>query len=213
MTDFHDDENLQRAFAEAMAANYAAAAGRHEERAGFLLAGVAIELRFASPSLREALLPALRHLPPIPEGEIPAMTISAWDRAGSGVAAPPPPFDRKRITDRGDIWGFTSQRYRLAFHYGEYSVSMFDREHGQGYFWVDDAAHLPYWSAAAPLRTLLHWCMEASGRQLLHAAAIGTANGGLLLTGRGGLGKSSTALAGLLGGMDFAGDDYVAVAL
>lgn len=213
MTDFYDDENLQRVFAEAMAANYAAAAERHEERVGLLLAGVAIELRFASPALREALLPALRHLPPIPEGQAPALTISAWDRAGSGVAAPQPPFDRKRITDRGDIWGFTSQRYRLAFHYGEYSVSVFDRELGQGCFWVDDAAGLPYWTAAAPLRTLLHWCMEASGRQLLHAAAVGTANGGLLLIGRGGLGKSSTALAGLLSGMDFAGDDYVAVAL
>jgi len=213
MTDFHDDENLQQAFAEAMAANYAAAAGRHEERTGFLLAGVAIELRFASPALRAALLPALRHLPPIPPGQAPALSICAWDRAGSGIAAPPPPFDKKRITDRGDIWGFVSRRYRLAFHYGEYSVSLFDRERGQGHFWVDDAAQLPYWSAAAPLRTLLHWCMQASGRQLLHAAAVGTAHGGLLLTGRGGLGKSSTALAGLLSGMDFAGDDYVVVAL
>ena len=213
MTDFHDNENQQQAFADAMASNYAAAAERHEERIGVLLAGVAIELRFASPALRAALLPALRHLPPIPAGQAPALTLSAWDRAGTGVAAPPPPFDKKRITDRGDIWGFASARYRLAFHYGEYSVSLFDRQSGQGHFWVDDATRLPYWSAAAPLRTLLHWCMEAHGRQLLHGAAIGTADGGLLLTGRGGLGKSSTALAGLLNGMDFAGDDYVAVAL
>jgi hypothetical protein len=213
MTDFCDDEHLQRAFADAMAASYASAAERQETRIGLRLAGVAIELRFASPALREALLPALRHLPPLPAGQAPALTLCAWDRAGTGVAAPPPPFDKKRITDRGDIWGFTSERYRLAFHYGEYAVSLFDRQSGQGHFWVDDATRLPYWSAAAPLRTLLHWCMEAHGRQLLHGAAIGTADGGLLLTGRGGLGKSSTALAGLLGGMDFAGDDYVALAL
>ncbi|WP_423459215.1 glycosyltransferase family 2 protein [Ottowia sp. VDI28] len=213
MSDFYQDENLQHAFAEGMAASYTAAAERREERVGVMLAGIPIELRFASPALSAILLPALRHLPPIPEGQTPGLTISAWDRAGSGIAAPPPPFDKKRITDRGDIWGFASRRYRLAFHYSEFSVSLFDREHGNGYFWIDDAAGLPYWSAAAPLRTLLHWCMEASGHQLLHAAAVGTVHGGLLLTGRGGLGKSSTALTGLLNGMDFAGDDYVAVVL
>lgn len=213
MTDFYDDENLQQAFANAMAANYAEAASRQEERIGVLLAGVPVELRFASPALRSALLPALRHLPPIPAGQSPSLTFSAWDRAGSGVAAPPPPFDKKRITDRGDIWGFVSQRYRLAFHYSEFSVSLFDREQGEGHYWVDDATNLPYWTAAAPLRTLLHWGMEARGRQLLHAAAVGTADGGLLLTGRGGIGKSSTSLAGLLDGMHFAGDDYVAVAM
>lgn len=213
MTDFYDDENLQQTFVDAMAASYAAAAERHEERVGLLLAGIAIELRFASPALRAVMLPALRHLPAIPAGQTPALTISIWDRAGTGVAAPPPPFDKKRITDRGDIWGFVSRRFRLAFHYGEFSVNVFDRKRGHGYFWVDDAARLPYWTAAAPLRTQLHWCMEASGRQLLHAAAVGTEDGGLLLTGRGGIGKSSTALAGLLHGMDFAGDDYVVVAL
>ena len=55
--------------------------------------------------------------------------------------------------------------------------------------------------------------MEASGRQLVHAAAVGTDEGALLITGRGGVGKSTTALACLEAGMQFLGDDYVVVGL
>lgn len=211
--DFYDDENAQLAFIEAMAASYGRAAASHEERVGLVLAGVPIELRFASPVLRDSLLPALLHLPRAAPDSVPELVISVWDRAGTGVAAPAPVFDKKRITDRGDIWGFVSKRFRLAFHYGEFSVNCFDRDLGRGYFWVDDAAKLPYWSRAAPLRTQLQWGMELKGRQLLHAAAVGTREGGVLLTGRGGIGKSSTALAALRHGMEFAGDDFVVVGL
>ena len=52
-----------------------------------------------------------------------------------------------------------------------------------------------------------------NGRQLVHAAAVGHQGSGILMPGRGGSGKSSTSLACLLAGMDFLGDDYLAVAL
>jgi hypothetical protein len=55
--------------------------------------------------------------------------------------------------------------------------------------------------------------MERQGCQLLHAAAVGTADGGVLVTGKGGLGKSTTALACLAAGMGYVGDDYLVVEL
>ncbi|HEY0201171.1 MAG TPA: glycosyltransferase, partial [Burkholderiaceae bacterium] len=212
MNDFYENEVQQRAFFDAMADAYARAASSLEVVEFIVLAGIGIELRFASEPLRQTLWPALRHLRQ--PGTAPRAVIRLWDKAGSGgIAAPPPPFDKRRFTDRGDIWGFDNRSFHLAFHYGEFSVNMFDRRAGQGYYWVDDAAHLPYWSAAAPLRSQLHWCMERAGRQLLHAAAVGTPAGAVLLTGRGGVGKSSTALTALQEGMAFAGDDYVVVGL
>lgn len=213
MTDFYDDPGAHAAFFDAFASAYRKAAATGEERVLLRLAGVDIALRFASPALLAIMLPALRHLRVADDGRAPEMTISLWDRQSRGVAAPAPPFDRKRYTDRGDIWGFDSERFRLAFHYGEFSVNLFDRDQGLGFYWVDDPAMLPYWTHAAPLRSQFHWCMELRGRQLLHAAAVGDRHGALLLTGRGGIGKSSTALRGLLDGMDFAGDDYVVAAL
>lgn len=212
MTDFYDDEDAQADFFTATAARYERAAARFEERVAIALADVCIELRFASEALREIMLPAIRHLRIADDAEC-GLTIRLWDQATSGIPAPAPPFDKKRFTDRGDIWGFNSQRFRLAFHYGEFSVNLFDRRSGQGYYWVEDPARLPYWTHAAPLRSQLHWCMELHGRQLLHAAAVGTEAGAVLFTGRGGIGKSSTALTALLHGLDFAGDDYVVAAL
>ncbi|QXQ07936.1 glycosyltransferase [Sphingosinicellaceae bacterium] len=50
---------------------------------------------------------------------------------------------------------------------------------------------------------------ENRDRQLVHAAAVGTPAGGVLITGKGGTRKSTTALACLAAGLDYVGDDYV----
>jgi hypothetical protein len=47
----------------------------------------------------------------------------------------------------------------------------------------------------------------------MHAAAVGTEHGGVLITGAGGVGKSTTALACLAAGMRYVGDDYLIVAV
>jgi hypothetical protein len=53
--------------------------------------------------------------------------------------------------------------------------------------------------------------MELQGCQLVHAAAVGTEKGAVLITGKGGVGKSSTALACLEAGFFYIGDDYLVV--
>lgn len=179
-----------------------------------VLAGIHIRLDFSSEQCKEHLLPALSHLLSIElKDAVPEFTLCIWESTTTGTTMLPPPTDRGNFTDRGDIWGFNSSRYRFAFNYGEFSLNLFDREKNLGIFWVESPKNLPYWSTAAPLRTLLHWCMEISDRQLLHAAAVGTEDGAILLTGAGGSGKSTTALTGLCEGMDFAGDDYVVTQL
>ncbi len=55
--------------------------------------------------------------------------------------------------------------------------------------------------------------MELRGKQLIHAAAVGTEAGAVLITGRSGSGKSTTSLAALRGGLYYLGDDYVVVGL
>ena len=53
--------------------------------------------------------------------------------------------------------------------------------------------------------------MRAHGRQLLHAAAVGKPDGGVLLIGRSGAGKSSIALACLGSDLLYAADDFCSV--
>ena len=67
-------------------------------------------------------------------------------------------------------------------------------------------------SRSAPLRTLLHWILMDRGRHLVHGAAVGDEQSGVLLVGTGGIGKSTTALRCLAAGMRFLGDDWVAIA-
>ncbi len=206
-------EEEQVAFFDAMYAAWASAAAVAPTRVVHLdLAGTRVALAVAGDGLAEAFLPALAHLV-VPATEPPRFTLHCWDSRGTGVPAPQSPCGRECFSERGDLWGMTSARIRSAFHWHEFSVNVLDMARGVGVFWVEAAAQLPYWSCAAPLRTLFHWCAEASGAQLLHAAAVGHADGAVLVTGRGGVGKSSTALACLAAGMDYVGDDYVVVRL
>ena len=170
-----------------------------------------IRLIFAGDALEPLLLPALAHRLVPAEGK-PDLIIHAWDSRTTGVEMCPAPVRRHCFSDRGDIWSFHSTRFRSAFHWSEYSISLLDCEEGEGVFWLRSEEGLPYWTQASPFRTILHWWSERLNAQLVHAAAVGTAEGGVLITGRGGVGKSTTALACLKAGFDYAGDDYVLLA-
>jgi hypothetical protein len=198
-------------FAAALEATLAAEAAAGVTDQDIAIAGAAVRLRFASPTLARLFLPALSHLP-APGRESDAV-FHIWDSDSSGIPMAPPPCARACFTDRGDIWGFMSERYRSAFHWSELSVNLLDTQTGTGIFWVQEAESLPYWTRSSPLRTLFHWLLERRGCQLLHAACIGTDDGAVLITGRGGVGKSTTALTALSSGMRYIGDDYLVVQL
>lgn len=52
---------------------------------------------------------------------------------------------------------------------------------------------------------------KATNKFLLHAAAVGTGGKGVLVAGRGGVGKSTFAVSCLTDGMDFVADDYTLI--
>jgi len=174
------------------------------------IAGTTIRLCFAGPALVPHVRPALEHLRTSPV-DAPDVTLCLWDSASTGIPSPPPICAHSAFTDRGDVWGFYSDRIKTAFHWSDYSVNILDLKSGVGVYWVEDAAAQPYWATSAPLRTLLHWHFERHGCQLVHAAAVGTAEGAVLISGKGGTGKSTTALSCLNAGFHYLGDDYVVI--
>lgn len=91
----------------------------------------------------------------------------------------------------------------------EGALSIVDHATGEAYFHVPASEYLPYWEIAAPLRIIINWWGIHRGMQLLHAAAVGDAGKGILLAGKSGSGKSSTAVTCLVAGLDYAGDDHV----
>jgi hypothetical protein len=184
--------------------------------------GYIIRLRFAGATLAPALTPALTHLETGP-GK-PDLTVRIWDSASTGVAWPPMPWFRapghvdsagrpidNDSTPRGDVRGYCTDR--IAMHVGDKLFSLLDLERNVAVYWCESLDRLPLWERGAPLRSILHWWLRARGLQLVHAGAVGTPAGAALLAGKGGSGKSTTALTSLNDGLLYLSDDYSLVKL
>ncbi len=206
------DSGLSRALREALEAWHrgASAAGGAVERS-FGIAGCPVRLRFAGPALVPRITRALAHHS-VPNGAEPALTIYLGDAASTGVdltlfsrlaGGIPTNADRIHPGDR------SRGRFQPVFNI----LNLLDLALGVGLFWVADAEKLPYWETSSPLRYILHWWMERRARQLVHAGAVGTPAGGVLIVGKAGSGKSTAALSCLESQLDFSGDDYQLISL
>jgi hypothetical protein len=172
-------------------------------------------LHFSDGALEELLYPALAHQELREERTEPDFKILAWDSFHSGIPMWSPPWTTGDYLSRGEIAGYNDERFRVVFQFDSGVLSFYDAHRRIGVWWMQDFAQLPLYERAAPFLFLFHWwhALRREYSFLLHAAAIGTKNGvGLLLAGRGGSGKSTTALASLLDHEWFyAGDDYCVV--
>lgn len=137
----------------------------------------------------------------------PDLTIIAWDdqTTGSELTAP---WDDPSFTK---VPAAASDSFFGVYVGGEESLNFYDRSTHTGYFWTHDATQLPDWALGAPFRTILHWFFNDEHIHLIHGAVVGTEDRALLLTARSGSGKSTTALSAILAGMQYLGDDYVAI--
>jgi hypothetical protein len=86
-------------------------------------------------------------------------------------------------------------------------------EKGRAWWQAPDAARLHYYTRGSPLRELLHAALKRAGMALLHAGAVGFPDGGVLMVGPGGSGKSTSTLACLESGLGFVSEDYTAMTL
>lgn len=208
-TDRQRSEKEQISFFEKCFDGFKKAVSNTKEKNFFyLIADTKIKISFAGNSLVPDLTPALEHLR-IDNFDDEELNICVWDSDSTSVEAPPRPCDWNDFTDRGDIWGFNSKRIKTAFHWIECSVNVMDHESNTAVFWIQNNKQLPFWVHASPFRTIFHWFMEKKGCQLLHAASVGTKKNAVLITGKGGVGKSTTALNCLSSGLLYLADDYL----
>lgn len=186
------------------------AGGWHDQ--WYTFGGQTLRLRCAGPALLPALAPALAHLIASPTVDPSELTVLAWDSASTGTLLPalPRALARRHRDDAADREAPAGAVYGV-FQPGVNTLSLLDAAAGRAIFWVPDARDVSIHDRGAPLRTLLNWWLGAPDRQLMHSAAVGTPEGGVLLAGKGGSGKSTTALACLDSPLLYAGDDYVLV--
>jgi len=205
------EEDQQRFFEDVLGRAHRAEAAVGTVIRDLVVAGQRIRLVYAGQALDGLLTPALAHLLASHDGD-PDLLLHVWDSAGSGVEMCPPPVAAHCFSERGDIWTFESDRWKSAFLIGDYSLSVLDLAAGEGVCWVRSGTGLPYWTIASPFRALFNWWLSERDAQLVHGAVVGTGEGGVLIVGKGGVGKSTTALSCLAAGFDYVGDDYVVLA-
>jgi hypothetical protein len=177
----------------------------------YRIGGFKIRLNFAGPALLPYLTEALEHLSILPHPE-PELTVYLWDSVSTGAPKPDIPWTIEDHAAPGEIWSFNSKEYMIIAQPENKTIHMLDKETNLAYYWIQDAAHVPYHDQGAPLRMILNRWMMHRGRQLTHTAAAGLPQGGVLIAGRGGSGKSTAALACLNSELLYAGDDYCLLA-
>lgn len=213
---------------EPLAASFDAAveAASAIEEKDFRLADATVRLRSPRPEMLRRLGRAFAHLELEEPAPAPDLVVNLWD---SGSGTPPPPLPHTGDEQApGAFFYFSNEVLRAGFQLGTsgdarvlevYSeaptpaLSVLEQAAARAWYWVADAARIPYWEEATPLVYLLDWWLRERDMHMLHAGAIGTAAGGVVLVGKSGSGKSTTALSSLDSDLFYAGDDYVGVSL
>jgi hypothetical protein len=172
------------------------------------IADTKICIHVASQAMWDLIYPALAWLAE-PSEFIPEIEIFALD--GAGVIESP--WNVENFLDGNRISGLANGKILGSFDI-EYSIlSLFDRSTSRGLFWVQSLSELPEWEFGAPLRKIFEWALLDKGLQVIHSAAIGLGNQGVLLCGPGGSGKSTTTALCLSSNFVTTGDDYCAISV
>lgn len=185
------------------------------------LGGGVVRLRFAGPALLPCVLSAFGHVRADDRGaERPVLTVEMWDGASTGVLPPAFPLGGSDAPVRGETRIYPDAGVSALFHGGVHprdgtfeSITIFDERDSVARYFLTAPDTISWYERAAPLRGVLHWGLARPDRLLVHAGAVGAGGSVVLLAGRAGSGKSTTAVASLLAGHDYLGDDYVLVDL
>jgi hypothetical protein len=183
------------------------ASGESVER-NYDIGGFSVRLRFASPALVPVIARALDHLAVEPDAQ-PALNVFLHSADAASSRMPPPPWSRDALGAQDAVERFDGEGIYAVFDAGTGALQMLDTERRRAVCWIPRPELLPYWESSFPLRPILHRWLKNSLLQLIHSAAVGRPDGGVLITGKGGSGKSTCALACLDSDLMYAGDDYV----
>lgn len=174
----------------------------------YRFAGRSVRLRVVGRELHTQIARPFSHLRARPSASRPALQMDLWDATRTrGAASWRPP-------GRANGWHettFQSEDARYIAQRLPHTLSCLDRERGEllgGIAWHDDI--FIYERAKPFARLLLAWHNNI-GVQIVHAGLVSRNGVGVLLAGKSGSGKSTSSLLCALAGLDFVGEDYVAL--
>lgn len=173
------------------------------------LCGRQVRIVYSSKILETSLFKAFEHLETIQNNAAPTFRIFVCD--GNVLNSDLPGWAQflEFSAKENKILMYNARDIHALYNPESGIFSLVDTASLRGWYYLSRAEDIPYYEKAAPMRMLLHWWCETAGRVLVHAAAVGWDSRAVLLAGRGGTGKSTTAMLAAQSGFSFLGDDYV----
>jgi hypothetical protein len=124
---------------------------------------------------------------------------------------PPNAFWGKEAIAADGIFSSDDEQY-VAHYQQEYEIfQITDCVEKRAFYWMQNEDQLPEWERSFSFRNILHHFTENTSYCMLHAAGLGTEEGGVILPGKGGSGKSNTSLACVGSKILYLGDDFLLV--
>ena len=181
-------------------------------RKTYEIAGKTICMNFYSKKLFEKMSKAFTHIEKDTVSS-PGLTICIWDSVSTNTHLASPWVNDSEYTYPREVNAKTinPDSFLGIYLHGEETLNLYDEKNNTAYFWIYDADCLPYRLSASPLRSILNWFLSKEGVHLMHGAVVSLNGKSILLTAKGGTGKSTTALSCFFSGMSYLGDDYVTV--
>lgn len=172
------------------------------------IAGRAVRMAFAGNDLHSVLMPSLHGLLTTCSAAEPFL-IRAW--TGAHVPFPCTELQASLARFPDKVTVINDGAVHLQYNPAGEILSCIDTDSGEAYYYTSDPARLPDYEVCTPMRMLINWYCLHFDALMVHAAAVGVNGRGVLIIGRSGAGKSTTGLQCLLHGLDYLGDDYVAL--
>lgn len=176
------------------------------EKRYFRLGPFTLEFIFPNGNLIPKLIPAFAHLETTDACQV-DLSVAFWDSASTGEELSPPPWTHAQ----GGFISFHGEGYYHKYNSVSGCLYSFDSSQNRACYWIQDYRKVPYYETGAPILSILNWWLKETSFQLIHGGGLGLADGGILLIGRGGSGKSTTCASALRSNLFYAGDDYCLV--
>lgn len=167
-----------------------------------------VRIRFSGSELVSPFMRALAHLFTEPV-DVPDLTICVWDRSPKDSGLILYPFGRDSERSKRH----TVSDIQIGCDLYPSRLNLFSAKRKLGLFFISDIKQYPWYESCRPLRNIIHWWGLTQKLYMMHAACIGTEEGGILIAGGPGAGKSTTALSSLNRALSFICDDLCLIGI
>lgn len=178
-----------------------------------VLGGQPVRLRTVGLKVHDRIKRPLAHLEtsPLPGAASSiGLAIDLWDELETGVSCAGFAIDDDLDAGKGDVVTVSTDSRYVSMRRAR-SHAVYDRKDRRIIGWSCNGDRVSLIELGRPMQYLFCYWFHDTKLQLIHAGMVGQQGVGVVVAGRSGSGKSTTSLACLEAGMNYLGDDVLAM--